>query len=282
VAGNEDLKDQQRRQWRSNAASWDSQHDRLERETAAVTQWLCREARIGPGMRVLDVACGSGHPAFDLARLLQPGGSVLATDLVEEMVEATLRRAREAGIRNLEGRVMDAEAIDLPDEGFDAVTCRFGVMFCPEPLKAMQEVRRVLKPGGRFALSVWDEAAKSPGQTVLGEALERFGRPRQPVDYSAPGIYQLAPPGKLEGLLKEAGFSGVSVESLPLPVEYETFEALWERTMARPGPQRNLVQELSADELARLQDILADVVQRFTREGTIRLTMTALCASGVR
>jgi SAM-dependent methyltransferase len=282
VAGNEDLKDQQRRQWRGNAAIWDSQHDRLERETAPVTQWLCREARIAPGMRVLDLACGSGHPALDLARLLQPGGTVLATDLVEEMVEATLRHARQAGIDNLEARVMDAEAIDLPDESFDVVTCRFGVMFCPDPLQAMREARRVLKPGGRFVLSVWDEAARSPGQTVLGEALERFGRPRQAIDHSAPGIYQLAPPGKLEGLLKEAGFSDMRVDPVPLSTAYESLEALWERTMARPGPQRNLVQELSADELARLKDILADIVQRFTREGTIRLTMTALCASAVR
>ena len=144
---NQELKEQQRRQWSGNAAGWDSMHERLEREMAAVTAWLCREAMLAPGMRVLDLACGSGHPALNVARLVQPGGSVVATDLVEEMVEVTRRRAREAGLDNVETRVMDLENIEFADGSFDAATCRFGVMFCPEPLRALSEVKRVLKDG---------------------------------------------------------------------------------------------------------------------------------------
>ncbi len=277
VPTDQELKEQQRRRWSGNAANWDSQHERLQRETAVVTEWLCREAKIGPGMRVLDIACGSGHPALDAARLVRPGGSVVATDLVEEMVTATQRRAIEAGLDNLETRVMDAEAIDYPDASFDVVTCRFGLMFCPQPLQAAREILRVLRLGGRCALSVWDEPAKSPGQTVFGEALRRFGRPPPPVDIDGPGIYQLAAPGKLEGLLSEAGFSSIRTESLPLDAEYESFDALWDRIMARPG-QGIDISALSGDELSQLKEALGEVVLPYTDRGVIRLRMTPLCA----
>ena len=278
MATNEESKEQQRRQWSSNAATWDEQHDRLERETAAVTLWLCEKAGIGPGMKVLDLACGSGHPALDEAQLVQPNGSVVATDLVEEMVEATSRRARSAGLDNLDARVMDAEAIDFADETFDAITCRFGLMFCPDPLRAAVEVRRVLKAGHRFALSVWDEPQKNPGQTVLGEALARMGRVRAPVDYDSPGIHQLAPPGKLERVLREAGFDEISLESLSRESEYESFEALCGRMLARPGSQRAIVEQMSGEEVQRLRNELADIVKPYTRDGIIRLRTTPLCA----
>jgi SAM-dependent methyltransferase len=273
----EELKEQQRRQWGNNAASWDAQHERLEREMAPVSDWLCSEAALKPGMRVLDLACGSGHPAINVARLVAPGGSVIATDLAPEMVEVTRRRVTEAGLDNVEVRVMDLEDIDYPDESFDAATCRFGVMFCPQPEKAVAEVRRVLKPGGHFSLSVWDEPERSPAQSVLGEALRRFGRPQPPVDFDAPGVYQLAPPGKLAGLLESAGFSAVRVQSLPLVFDYESVDALWERRLAGPGSLRGLLQELSAAEMERLKALFAEVVQPYMTNGRLRLPQTPLC-----
>jgi ubiquinone/menaquinone biosynthesis C-methylase UbiE len=274
----DEQKEQQRRQWGANAANWDAQHERLEKEMAAVSEWLCREAGLQPGMRDLDMACGSGHPAIDVARLVSPGGSVLATDLAAEMVDATRRRVAAAGLDNVEVRVMDLEDIDYPDESFDAATCRFGVMFCPQPEKAVVEVRRVLKPGGRFVLSVWDEPGKSPGQTVLGQAMRRIGRPPAAVDFEAPGVYQLAPPGKLQRLLEDAGYSSVHVESLPQETEYESFEALWGRILARPGAQRAEIEAMSVEETQRLKDALAEVVQPYTSDGVIRLRLTPLCA----
>lgn len=279
MASNDELKQQQRRQWSGNAANWDSMHERLWRETAPVTDWLCREAKLAPGMRVLDLACGSGHPALDAARLVLPAGSVVATDLVPEMAEATRRRAAEAGLSNLEARVMDLEAIDFADASFDAATCRFGVMFCPSPLQALSEVRRVLVAGGWFALAVWDLPEKSPGQTVLDEALGRLGQPRGPVDFDAPGIYQLAPPGKLEGLLRQAGFSEVRIQSLPLDFEYESLDALLQRTLARPGPRRAMLEQLAATELEAVKQELAEVVKPYTRDGVIHLPTTPICAA---
>lgn len=281
VTTQDELKEQQLRQWRGNAASWDGQHERLEREMARVTDWLCREAHLRPGMRVLDLASGSGHPAIDVARRVGPKGSVIASDFAPEMVEATQRRVTDAGLTNVETRVVDMERIEFPDESFDAATCRFGVMFCPQPEKALQEIRRVLRPGGRFALSVWDMPERSPAQTVLGEALRQFGRPARPVDFNAPGVYQLAPEGKLAAMMGAAGFSNVEVESMPLTMEYESVDSLWERRLAAPG-LRNQLQELSPEEIENLKRIFADVVQPYVDGARIRLTQTPLCAAGTR
>ncbi|HEX5369862.1 MAG TPA: methyltransferase domain-containing protein [Dehalococcoidia bacterium] len=282
MATTEELKEQQFKQWTDNAPGWDGVHERLEREMSSVTDWLCREARLAPGMRVLDLACGSGHPALNAAKLVAPGGSVLATDMVPEMVSATRRRAGEARLDNFEARVMDAEAIDLPDASFDAVTCRFGVMFCAQPSVAVAGIHRVLKPGSRFALSVWSEPQNSPGQTVMGEAMRRYGREQPPVDFDAPGVFQLAPDGKLQRLLEAAGFHDVKVEKLPVTMEYESYDAFLQRQTVRPGPLRSLLETISSDEAQRLKGIVVEVLKPYTRDGVIRLTSTPLMASATK
>ena len=274
----EELKEQQRRQWSSNASNWNSQHERLEREMAPVSQWLCREAGIGPGMRVLDLACGSGHPAIDIGRLVGPGGSVVASDFAPEMVENTRQRVSEAGLANVEAEVIDMEQIAYPESSFNAVTCRFGVMFCPRPESAVAEVWRVLKTGGRFALAVWDQPQRSPAQTILGDALRQIGHEIQPADYSLPGVYQLAPPGKLAALLEDAGFASVRTESLPLSMEYESVDALWERRLAAPAALKPILDTMSPAEMDELKRAFAEVARPYVRDDAIRLAQTPLCA----
>ena len=277
---NAELKEQQRRQWGGSAASWDALHDNLEREMRPVTDWLCREARLAPGMRMIDFACGSGHPSLTAARLVSPGGSIVATDLAQEMVDVTARRAKDAGLENVEVRVMDLEAIDFPDESFDAATCRFGVMFCPEPVKALREVRRVLRSGGRFAFSVWDEPEKSVVTSLGTRVLARVGKPQAAVDFNAPGVFQLAPSGKLEALLRDAGFNNVRIEPLPLIWHHDSFEDYWREFSQRSVPVRAFLQEASADQAAQLKTALAEEIEPYIRDGRVELPAQPLCAVG--
>jgi ubiquinone/menaquinone biosynthesis C-methylase UbiE len=278
----EELKQQQLSQWEANAEGWNSRHESLGRETADVTAWICREAGVAPGMRVLDIACGAGHPAIEVAQLVRPSGSVLATDFSPQMVEFTRRRVTELRIDNIETRVVDAEQIDCQAESFDAATCRFGLMFCPRPLQAASEVWRVLKPGGRFALAVWADPEASPAQTVVRDALAAFGRPQPSVDFSIPGVYQLAPEGKLEQVLKQAGFSKLRIEPLHLTWEFGSVEALWQRQGIRQGPVQALANELPAVEMERFKAILAKIVEPYMQDGLIKLPVTPLCAVGTK
>src|SRR6185295_19565413 len=112
------------------------------------------------GERVLDVACGTGLVTLEAARAVGPEGCVLGTDISDQMVEAARRRAEREGLSNVTFKRMDAEKLALPDAGFDVAFCALGLMYFPDPLRAVREMRRVLRPGGRLALAVWGESSR--------------------------------------------------------------------------------------------------------------------------
>jgi SAM-dependent methyltransferase len=120
---------------------------------------LLEQARLAPGERVLDVACGTGIVALEAARRVGPGGQVLGVDLSGRMVEAAQRLARAQGLGHAAFARMDAQALQLRDaggdDGFDAALCALGLMYAPDPAAALGEMHRVIRPGGRVAVAVW-------------------------------------------------------------------------------------------------------------------------------
>ena len=112
------------------------------------------------GEQVLDLACGTGLVSVAAAESVGPAGRVLGTDLSERMVEAARERAARRGLPQLAFARMDAEQLALPDAGFDLALCALGLMYMPDPARALREMRRVLRPGGRVALAVWGERAR--------------------------------------------------------------------------------------------------------------------------
>jgi SAM-dependent methyltransferase len=141
---------------------------------ALFEQWTARvaeAAQVGPGQRVLDVACGTGALARAVASRAGPGGSVVGLDPNAGMLEVARRRG--PGIEWREGV---AEALPFDDASFDAVVSQFGLMFFRDRCGAIREMARVLRPGGRLAVAVWDSIARSPGYAALaGILLELFG-----------------------------------------------------------------------------------------------------------
>lgn len=121
---------------------------------------LLFEADPQPGEKILDISCGTGLVAIPVAEIVQPGGTVTAIDLSEGMIEKAKSGKEQKGINNIFFRRMDAEALDLQDDTFDVVICSLGLMYFPNPDKALEEMHRVLKPGGRAAALVWGERNK--------------------------------------------------------------------------------------------------------------------------
>lgn len=138
---------------------------------ALFASWTSRvvdAAGIEPGWRVLDVACGTGVLARDVAARVGPEGAVVGLDLNEGMLAVAARRAPEIEWRN--GR---AEALPFDDATFDAVVSQFGLMFFEDRKAALREMVRVLRPGGRLAVAVWDSLDHVPGYAALVALLER-------------------------------------------------------------------------------------------------------------
>jgi SAM-dependent methyltransferase len=181
-----------------------------------------------PGERVLDVACGTGVVSRLAARRVAPSGTVTGLDLNEGMLTVAGRLPLPPGF-TIEWRQGSALALPFPDRAFDVVVCQHGLMFFPDRLKALEEMRRVLTPGGRVAISVW--TGPSPYFVAQREALARY-LGVEAASTSAVA-FSLGDPVELSGLLTGAGFRDVVVHLVPL-------------TLRLPAPEEFVLRHISA------------------------------------
>lgn len=161
---------------------------------------LLSEVEPQSGEIVLDISCGTGLVTIPVAEIVQPGGMVTGADLSERMIEEARSRAENKGIENVTFKHMDAEALDLPDNAFDLVICSLGLMYFPNPNKALEEMHRVLKPGGRAGALVWGERGKC-GWAEIFPITDR--RVQSDV---CPLFFQLGTGTTLSKSFEEAGF----------------------------------------------------------------------------
>ena len=128
-----EVKDQQKKHWNAVADGWAAWFDWTEQNFSAVTDWFRDAADWKPGVRILDVGCGSGFPALAAAASIRPGGSVVATDISPEMLAVASSRANADGLDNIEVVEMDAEQLSFADDSFDAVLALYVASVVPDP-----------------------------------------------------------------------------------------------------------------------------------------------------
>ena len=206
--------------WSERAAKWRRWHPILTAWWRGVTDLLIDWAEPEPGMRVLDLASGTGEPALSLAPRVGPDGLVTATDVIPEMVGIAAENAERQGIANMRFAEADAGALPFPDASFDRVTCRFGVMYFPDVPGALREMRRVLRPGGRAVFAVWGPLEQIDYLTSTLSVLLRYHpSPPPPPDSETPHPLKFARSGTLSAALRAAGFAEVREETriVPLP-----------------------------------------------------------------
>ena len=273
-----DLTSQQKALWSAAASGWERWGDWFERNSGGLSEWMCDAAGVGPGRHVLDLACGPGPLATLAATRVRPDGKVVATDLSSDMVEVARRKQQRLGLDNLEVLEMDMQALTFPDASFDAVTCRFGLMFCPDLERAASEAHRVLRPGGRAAVVVWDIPAKNPFFTAISSVLTEFV-PGPPPDPTAPGVFRLSPPGELERVLRAGGFSSIVVESRPIVLNYASLAEYWQIQTELAAPLRAAIAKLSAEDVEKLKAKVFQALAPHMDGDHIRIAAVPLCAS---
>ena len=216
--------------WDRVAAGWARRQDDMERTARPVSEWLVEALEPRPGQRLLDVATGTGAVALLAAERVVPGGEVLGVDASDGMVAAARDRTRSAGAPNVRFERMEAERLALPDGERDGVLCRWGYMLMPDPLAAVRETHRVLRPGGRLALAVWDLPERNPWAAVPHGELVRRGLAERPGP-DTPGMFALANPARLEALLARAGFRDGAVEAMDVEFRHESVGEWWDFTL---------------------------------------------------
>lgn len=180
---------------------------------------LLELADLRPGERVLDVACGTGLVTFAAAEAVGPDGRVIGTDISESMVERLSAAANEQGLGTVSAERMGAEDLRFEDESFDAVLCSLGLMYVPDPVEALRQARRVLRPGGRVVNAVWGEPGKC-GWAKIFPIID--SRVKSEV---CPLFFQLGTGEALRFSHEAAGFGEITVDRLETVIVYDSPEA---------------------------------------------------------
>jgi SAM-dependent methyltransferase len=206
-----------REQWTNASEAWAARHEAFAETSKHATLALVDAADLKPGLHVLDLAGGTGEPSLTVAERVAPGGTVVCTDLVQGMNDAAKENAKKRGLTNMSFELADMEDLQFEDNRFDRVTSRFGIMFPPDTAKALGEIRRVLKPGGKAAFAVWAPPQENPNFSAVNGVLNKHNLFQAPPP-GAPTPFTFAEPGSLSAKLREAGFKDVNEE--PKQIEW--------------------------------------------------------------
>jgi ubiquinone/menaquinone biosynthesis C-methylase UbiE len=210
-----------RLQRRVQRYGWDKASSLYERywadQLAPAQDVLLEFAALRPGEHVLDIACGTGLVTFPAAQAIGVTGRIVATDLSEEMIKAIAAAAAERGVRG-EFLRQDAEQLDFPDATFDAALCGLGLMYVPDAQRAVREMHRVLRPGGRAVAAVWG-ARKNCGWAEIFPIVER-----RVASEVCPLFFMLGSGDVLADTFSLAGFAQVKSRRIPATLEYASAE----------------------------------------------------------
>ncbi|MGH9289237.1 MAG: class I SAM-dependent methyltransferase, partial [Acidimicrobiales bacterium] len=265
--------------WSVVAPAWEAYRDRLFENTRSVSEWLVDQVDPQPGQTVLELTAGPGETGFLAAPRLGPGGRLISSDFVPAMVEAAQRGAAQRGLDNVECRIIDAQQIDLPDGSVDGVLSRFGLMLVPEQERAMGEIRRVLRPGGRCAYATWGPPDRNPWIFQLVMALLQNGYVPPGDPFAPGGVFSLATPERSQELVTAAGLAGVTVEELAGVMRFGSPDDYWTFNTSVSGPLAELVATLSNEQLRAVRTTLDPSLAPFKRDGGLKLPWLSVVTS---
>jgi SAM-dependent methyltransferase len=247
----------------------------------AVTQAVIGYALPQLGMKVLDLASGTGEPAISLASRVGSEGHVTALDLSAELLLIAEERARQRGLDNFSMCQADAQSLPFSDQSFDLVTCRFGVMFFADCNNALREVHRVLRPGGRVCFLAWGPFDQPYWSNTMGVVVKHVGGPAIPPGDANP--FKFAEPGSLSAALHQAGYAAVEENTKTLPWIWPGSEdEVWEYQKAVAVPFRPLLDRVPPEKWDAVNHEVHAALLRYAEDGSVKFGAVVVLASGIR
>lgn len=244
----------------------------------SVTEALVEYARPQPGWNVLDLASGTGEPGISLAMRVGPQGHVTALDLSSDLLAIANERARQRGLTNFSTRQADAHNLPFPDASFDLVTCRFGVMFFAEVNRALAEIHRVLKPGGRACFVAWGPFEQPYWSSTMAIVHAHLGGPL--MSPGGPDMFRFSRPGSLSAELGRAGFEAEE-ETRTVPWTWPGgVGEVWEYIQAVSTPFRPLLERVSKDQGDAINTEVRAAVGKYVDGDSVKFGAVVVLAAG--
>ena len=277
-------KEAERQSWDSVAAGWQKWWQTVEKSAQKVSDRLIELAEIKPGQRVLDIATGIGEPAITAARIVGKMGQVTATDISAKMLSLARQRAISLGMQEvIEFKEGDIETIDLTPSSFDAVLCRWGLMFLPDLNAGLSNIYRSLIEGGHFASSVW----ASPGQDTLSATTMNIvikeTNSKSPAP-GTPGPFSLSDENNLRNSFITSGFKDLATERMIVSFDFDSPDDFTDFITETAGP----LQKMLVDQgMQRKKEILRAITVAATNyadntTGKIRFENEAILIVGMK
>ena len=272
----------------SSPAPWSSSYRLIAAEKwrsksavlgSAVTKALVEYSLLQPGMKVLDLASGTGEPGISLAQRVGPEGHVTAADLSSDLLELAGQRAKSKGLANFSTQEADAHKLPFPNQNFDLATCRFGVMFFADAEGALTELRRVLKAGARACFAAWGTFEQPYWQTTMKLVHQHVGG-----TMLAPGgadPFCFSKPGTLAEVLRAAGFQEVEESARSLPWTWPgDADEVFEYACAVSAPFRPMLERVSADQWLAIRADAKQAIERYRVGDELRFGAEVVFVSG--
>jgi len=245
----------------------------------AVTEAFVEFASPLPGMRVLDLASGTGEPGISLAQRVGPQGSVTALDQSSELLEIAAERARIKKVSNFTIQQADAHQLPFADHSFDLATCRFGVMFFSDAQRALSELHRVLKPGARACFAAWGTMEQPYWQSTMKVVHRHAGGVMLPPGGADP--FRFSAESSLSALLSAAGFHESEESTRRQPWTWPgDAEEVFEYACAVAAPFRPMLERVAAEDWPTIRTEAKAAIERYRVGDEIRFGADVVLASG--
>jgi len=275
----DEYKNKQRDEWDNVAYGWEKWWESFETWFGVVSDSMVDMAGIKEGYNVLDIATGIGEPAITAAKLVGESGRVIATDQSTHMLDIARKRAHDLVLKNLDFYDMDAECLGFAPNSFDAVLCRWGLMFFPNLVQTVANIRQLLVPGGKFVAAVWGDPSNVPMLSIPMSVVRKvFELPPPPPD--VPSLFSLASPCVLEQAFKNAGFESIRFSKIKVTTNLKSTDAYIDMLKDVCAPVVTLIAERTPEKQNEVWEAISDVAHEFVKDNGVCMSNETICIVG--
>jgi len=267
--------------WEAMAPGWEERHGWFETAARPVTERMVERLRGTPGDTILELAAGTGVVGFTALAVLGGDTRLIVSDFATAMVEAARRQGAALGVEGVEYRVLDAEALELPDGSVDGVLCRWAYMLVAVPAQALAETRRVLRPGGHVSCAVFAGPEKNPWAALPMSVLVESGH-LPPPEAGQPGILALAETARIRRLFADAGLREPEIEEVPYAFPFTGEDDYWRFLTDVAGAISMALGRLEDEARAAVRANLALRLEPYETQEGLELPAVSLVAAATR